>query len=143
MASGGRPGIHKESLIHSAVSRPESYTQYVDSYDLDTICALLIDSIARYHGFNDGNKRTALMTALLTYKLNGVSFRATKKLNLDFEELVLWVVKEKPEIETISEKLKEIKGPHVGGKATLRSLVVSYILTKNPRFKKRDFDNQA
>lgn len=103
----GRPGVHDENLIRSAVSRPPTYMSYNDS-DLHTVCALLLDSIARYHGFNDGNKRTSLITVIFTYTVNGTYLEFDMFLNDDFEELVLWVVKEKPDIAEISSKLKAL-----------------------------------
>lgn len=66
LMTGGLSGVHSENLIQAAVQRPITYIGYVDDYDLDTICAVLIESIARNHGFKDGNKRTALMTAIYT-----------------------------------------------------------------------------
>lgn len=83
--TGGKEGIHDHGLLESAVKRPETYTQFVEEYDLDTICALSLDSIARYHGFRDGNKRTALMTTIFTYRINGVHFKATEGMNEDFD----------------------------------------------------------
>lgn len=110
--SGGMPGIRIEADIHRAVERPVTHTVYVESYDIDTICALLIDSIARYHGFVDGNKRTALMTAVFTYRVNGVHFRATATMNKEFDALVMWVVKKKPEIRQIQERLQHLRGKY-------------------------------
>jgi death-on-curing family protein len=104
--SGGRPGIHVKSDILRAVERPETYVHYVETFDVDTICAVLIDSIARYHGFNDGNKRTALMIAIFTYRINGVHFKATTAMNKKFDALVMWVVEKKPSISEIEKRLK-------------------------------------
>ena len=110
--SGGRQGIHVESDIHRAVERPLTYAHYVENYDIDTLCALLISSIARYHGFNDGNKRTALMTGIFTYRINNVHFKPTMTMNKDFDALVMWVVKKKPEIEAISDRLIKLRSKH-------------------------------
>jgi death on curing protein len=65
--SGGRPGIRDETVIHAAINRPKTYLAYHDDYDLHTICAVILESISRNHGFVEGNKRTELMSALLTY----------------------------------------------------------------------------
>lgn len=110
--SGGKQGIHNEKLILSAIERPLTHTQYVKDYDLDTICALLIDSIARNHGFMDGNKRTALLTAIFTYRVNGVHFKATEAMNMDFDSLVMWVVNKKPSVEQIRKRLKKLRKIH-------------------------------
>jgi death-on-curing family protein len=106
--SGGRPGIHNESAIHGAVARPKTYLGYNPDCDLHTVCAVLLDSIARNHGFKDGNKRTGLMTTLYTYRINGVYLKFNLMMNKDYEELVLWVVIQKPDIPETAKKLREL-----------------------------------
>ena len=128
--SGGKSGVHEEKLILSAIQRPATYVQYVDEYDLDTICALLIDSVARYHGYKDGNKRTALMTAIFTYKVNGVHFKATAAMNVDFDELVMWVVNSKPEIDEISDRLKSLRKLHEGNEETWAAVLAAFVSSK-------------
>ena len=103
---------------------------YQDDYDLDTLCALLIDSLARYHGFKDGNKRTALMTAVYTYKLNGVHFEASKKMNQDFDDLVMWVVTKKPKIEMIRERLKRLRQLYEGKEQNWRDILTAFVNAK-------------
>lgn len=112
--SGGRNGIHKESLLLSSIGRPLTYADYNEDYDLDDICAVIIDSVARNHGFNDGSERTALLTAIYTYRVNGVHFDATEKMNMDFDELVMWVVNKKPTVTEIAGRLKELRKCHEG-----------------------------
>jgi len=124
--SGGRAGIHDEKLILSAIERPLTYVEYVDTYDLDTIGALIIDSVARYHGYRDGNKRTALLMAIFTYRVNDVHFKATKQMNVDFDELVMWVVTAKPGIDEISARLKELRKLHQGKEESWRTLFTAF-----------------
>jgi death-on-curing family protein len=128
--SAGKAGIHDYKLIESAVKRPASYVHYVDDYDIDTICALLIDSLARYHGFKDGNKRTALMTAVYTYKLNDVHFMASKKMNQDFDALVMRVVTKKPEIEEIRQRLRELRGLYAGKEQSWYEIFRAFVSAK-------------
>jgi|GEM_PF-3347705 death-on-curing family protein len=128
--SGGKPGVHDEKMLLSAIERPLTYIQYIDKYDLDTVCALLIDSVARYHGFRDGNKRTALMTAIFTYRVNGVHFKATAQMNMDFDELVMWVVKKKPSIDKITERLCELRVLHEGNEETWSALFEAFVKSK-------------
>lgn len=99
-------------MLHSAVERPATYVEYDETYTLDTVCALLLDSVARYHGFNDGNKRTALLTVLFTYRLNDIYFAATVRMNKDFDDTVMWVVTDKPDIDEISLRLKSLRDLH-------------------------------
>lgn len=122
MYSGGKPGVHDEKLVLGAIERPLTYTQYVNEYDLDTICALLIDSVARNHGFRDGNKRTALLTAIFTYRVNGIYFIASKEMNEDFDELVMWVVNKKPSVQALTKRLKKLRSLYQGKKESWGAL---------------------
>ncbi|MDQ5885692.1 MAG: death on curing protein [Patescibacteria group bacterium] len=125
--SGGKNGMHNRNLLISAIERPSTYIQYVDSYDLDTICSLLIEGVAQYHGFKDGNKRTALMTTIFTYRLNDVHFRATNEMNVDFDDFVIWIVNKKPDIHTITKRLKELRKKHQGDKESWRNIIAGFI----------------
>lgn len=130
MVSPGRPGIHDMNQVHAAVQRPLTYTQYVSEYDLDTVCALLIDSIARNHGFKDANKRTSLMTAIFTYRVNDVHFKATTEMNIDFDNLIMWVVLEKPLIDEVIVRLRQLRNRHETDKASWKDIIRSFINAK-------------
>jgi death-on-curing family protein len=107
--SGGKEGFHAENDVRRAAERPLTFVHYAEHYDINTLCALLVSSIARYHGFSDGNKRTALMVAIFTYRINGVHFKSTITMNKEFDALVMWVVKKKPEIEDIENRLVKLR----------------------------------
>ncbi len=106
--SGGREGVLNPDTVEGFPHRPQTYMGYSGDNDLHTVCAVLIDSISRNHGFNDGNKRTSLMSALFTYTVNGVYLEMSLFMNKDYEELVLWVVLKKPSIDEIASRLKEL-----------------------------------
>jgi death-on-curing protein len=106
--SGGRPGILDANVINAAVNRPKTYLAYHDDCDLHVICAVLLDSIARNHAFVEGNKRSGLMSALLTYELNGIALDRKADEDGEYEKLILWVVLDKPEIPEIALRLKGI-----------------------------------
>lgn len=106
--SGGRKGLPHPDAIHSAVGRPMRYMHYDGNCTIHTVCAVLIDSLARNHAFADGNKRTALITTLYTYILNGTELSYTWIMNEEYEKLVLWVVEDKPSVPKIAEKLEEL-----------------------------------
>ena len=126
--SGGKSGFHRETNVHRAAERPLTYISYVESFDVDTVCAILIDAIAVYHGFNDGNKRTALMTAIFTYRINGVHFRATIAMNKEFDALVIWVVRKKPTIPEIEARLKKLRDKFEAAKPqSITTMFVSFI----------------
>lgn len=106
--SGGRPGVLDMGVINSAVNRPKTYLAYHEDCDLHTVCAVILQSIARNHGFVEGNKRTGLLSALLTYELNGITLNRKADTDKEFEQLVVEVVKEKIEIDVIASRLKAL-----------------------------------
>lgn len=124
--SGGKPGVHNEGLILSAIGRPITFASYNEAYDIDDICAILIDSIARNHGFSDGNKRTALLTAIFTYRVNGIHFKATEEMNADFDELVMWVVNSKPSVKKVSNRLKTLRKRHEGNEESWAAMFTAF-----------------
>jgi death-on-curing protein len=68
---GGRPGLRDLGLLRSALAMPE--TTFADEFLHGTIfemAAAYLFHLARNHPFVDGNKRTALMCALVFLGLN-------------------------------------------------------------------------
>lgn len=122
--SGGKAGILNPNAIIAAVDRPRTYSSYHYEFDIHTVCALLIDSLARNHAFVEGNKRTALLTMLFTYELNDILFDFNDDMQNDFEETVLWVVIDKPSIEQIEKRLRILveKYGNSGTRAGLKNL---------------------
>jgi len=68
---GGLPGIRDLGAVQSALARPRNPASYEDCDDLARLAVAYAYGIARNHGFADGNKRTALVTADLFLMLNG------------------------------------------------------------------------
>ena len=69
---GGRPGLRDLGLLQSAVAMPE--TTFEGEFLHGTVfemAAAYLFHLARNHPFVDGNKRTALMSALVFLGLNG------------------------------------------------------------------------
>jgi len=71
---GGLDGVRDAGLIGSALARPQNLAAYRDP-DAAELAAAYACGIAKNHGFLDGNKRTALVVALLFLAENG--FRLT------------------------------------------------------------------
>jgi death-on-curing protein len=71
---GGRAGIRDITLLSSAVAMPYASFSgdflYSDIYEMATAYAF---HICQNHPFIDGNKRTALASALVFLELNGIS----------------------------------------------------------------------
>ena len=70
---GGLNGVRDENLLASAVLTPQSSFGGKSPYaDIVEIAAAYLFYICRNHPFLDGNKRTAMMAALVFLRLNGV-----------------------------------------------------------------------
>lgn len=103
-ASGGFAGIHNESLIKSALARPNHSVLGEDAYDdVFSKAAALLDAIARNHGFRDGNKRTAMAAAVLYLSQNNIEIAFT---NQEYEDFMLHVVNDKPFVEEVKRWLE-------------------------------------
>lgn len=106
---GGLDGIPHPQYIEAAIMRPQSYMAYEEDCDIYLVAAIILDAIARNHAFADGNKRTALITMLMTYNLNSKKkIGYSHHMNDKFEELVLSVAQNKPSIETTRTRLKKL-----------------------------------
>jgi len=68
---GGFMGIRDVGVIESAISRPKNVAIYQDNADVSDLASAYAFGIARYHGFIDGNKRTAWMVSRLFLLVNG------------------------------------------------------------------------
>lgn len=74
---GGIPGLRDESLLDSALARPQQLHAYGQPPpDLADLAASLVYGIARNHPFLDGNKRTAAVACETFVLLNGVDLVA-------------------------------------------------------------------
>ena len=105
---GGLPGIRDKGLLISAVQMPRSYVfgEYLHKSIYDQASAYVFH-IVQNHPFNDGNKRTGALTAILFLEENGVK---TVFSNEDYEEHVVCVaqgLKNKEEISYFLEYGKE------------------------------------
>jgi len=69
---GGKPGIRDLALLESAVAMPQSGSgeEYFHEFPFGMASAYACH-IVRNHAFVDGNKRTALATALVFLEING------------------------------------------------------------------------
>lgn len=75
---GGTSGMRDETLLESALARPQQLHAYGDPQpDLADLATSLAFGIARNHPFVDGNKRTATVACELFIRLNGGRINAT------------------------------------------------------------------
>ncbi|MEJ7745560.1 MAG: type II toxin-antitoxin system death-on-curing family toxin [Luteimonas sp.] len=74
---GGSVGVRDETLLDSALGRPQQLHAYGDPPpDLADLAASLAFGLARNHPFIDGNKRTAAVACETFLVLNGASLQA-------------------------------------------------------------------
>ena len=69
---GGLDGLRDPGLLDSALTQPEA-AHFYGQGDLAAIAAAYAFHIAQNQPFIDGNKRTAMGSALTFLKLNGIS----------------------------------------------------------------------
>lgn len=71
---GGLPGIRDINLLSSAIAMPHAsfHGEYLHN-DIYEMAAAYAFHIGKNHPFIDGNKRTALVSALVFLDLNGIS----------------------------------------------------------------------
>ena len=76
---GGLEGIRDEGLLESALYRPVQKFQYETNSTLPELAASYSYGIARNHPFFDGNKRSALLAAIVFLGINGMKLHATEE----------------------------------------------------------------
>ena len=73
---GGASGIRSIDAIAGAWGRAATRLHYAPDTDIPVLAATLAVSIAKAHGFADGNKRTAYGAIAMTLAMNGYHLNA-------------------------------------------------------------------
>ena len=82
---GGSFGIRDIGLVESAVARPQASFDGNDLYQsIYDKTAALLQSLLKNHPFVDGNKRTALISAGIFLKMNGLNLTNNHKEEVEF-----------------------------------------------------------
>lgn len=84
---GGLFGILDENALDAALARPQQKDHY-ENQDLAALAAAYAFGLATSHAFNDGNKRTAYVTAAIFAQLNGWDLYLTAE---DIEQTMIRV----------------------------------------------------
>jgi len=107
---GGANGVRDENLLASAVLTPQSSFGGKSPYaDIVEIAAAYLFYICKNHPFIDGNKRTAMMAAIVFLRLNGI---VPLPDSAQWERLMLDVAESKIDRATTTQKLaKLLKSP--------------------------------
>jgi death-on-curing protein len=72
-ASGGLGGLSLDKSLSGAIHRIHHHLTYEDVDDIYEIAALYAIVIAKGHVFNDGNKRTAMISMINFLSLNDIN----------------------------------------------------------------------
>ena len=75
---GGTAGVRDEGLLESALARPRQKWAYAETPDVATLAAAYVFGLAKNHGYVDGNKRVAFMSAYVFLGLNGHDLTASE-----------------------------------------------------------------
>ena len=75
----GLEGIRDEGLLEFALHRPVQKFQYEPKSTLPELAASYSYGIARNHPLFDGNKRSALLAAIVFLGINGMKLHATEE----------------------------------------------------------------
>ena len=118
--------LHPE-VVGLALERAKTYINY-EECNLHKVFAVVLDTLANKHPFLDGNKRTALITTISAYKLNGVELSYQHVAQDDFVNLMLWVVDRKIDktIDDIAEKLMILVNKYATKNAKLALSTAEY-----------------
>ncbi len=73
---GGAHGVLDQNVVRSALARPIHRWAYDEEADLADLTAAYLVGLTHSQGFNDGNKRTGLASALVFLRLNGRALHA-------------------------------------------------------------------
>ncbi len=90
-ASGGLAGLSPDKSLASALHRIYDYVTYEAVRSVHEIAALYAMAIAQGHVFNDGNKRTAMVSMVSFLLLNGVAAFSVE--NDEIEEMMVTIAK--------------------------------------------------
>jgi len=103
--TGGMVGVRDVHLLQSIAERPKTSFGGAEQFpDMFTKAAVYLESLATYHVFLDGNKRTALTVAGVFLALNGHETRfpieesenfmlAAAQRQKSLEEIAAWLKK--------------------------------------------------
>lgn len=103
---GGLNGVRDENLLASAVLAPQSSFGGKSPYaDIVEVAAAYLFYICRNHPFLDGNKRTAMMTAIVFLRLNGLDPLPDSD---DWEKLMFDVAASKLDRDATTRRLRKL-----------------------------------
>jgi death-on-curing protein len=102
---GGESGIRDIKLLQSAIAQPGiGFSAGYLHADIYEMAAAYLFHIVRNHPFMDGNKRTAVATAIVFLEMNNVEIEAKK---LEFKDVVMQVIEGSKDRGAVAEFFKK------------------------------------
>lgn len=74
---GGLPGIRDETVLESALTRPQQKWHYTADADVPLLAAAYAFGLVKNHPYRDGNKRIGFLAMVTFLGLNGLELTAT------------------------------------------------------------------
>ncbi len=103
---GGSDGVRDSALLESAVAAPQASFGGRSPYrDPTEVAAAYLYYLCRNHPFIDGNKRAALGSCIVFFRLNGIE---PKPDGPEWEELVLAIASGNLDREQATIRLREL-----------------------------------
>lgn len=99
--------MHDGGLLESAVMRPRNHWDYGGERDVLRLAAYLLSGLVKNHPFEQGNKRTGAVAAILFIEINGYEWTLR-----DDGELAEWVIAHVLG-HTTEEEMADLMRPHV------------------------------
>ena len=85
--NGGLPGVRLGKSVDSVLARVENNLHFAFDPDVANAAALFAYTFAVGHIFNDANKRTAYVCALIVLEINDV--KTTKINQIELEKIII------------------------------------------------------
>lgn len=103
---GGLRGVRDVNLLASAVLAPQSTFGGKSPYaDLVEMAAAYLFYLCKNHPFLDGNKRTAMMSAIVFLRLNGIE---TSPDSNNWEKLILDIAASRLNRDATTKRLRQL-----------------------------------
>lgn len=102
---GGLPGLRDIGTVEGMLGRVENLHIDENESNLYVLAASLLLSIARGHGFNDANKRTATASAMVFLDMNGEPITP----NGGFADFVVEAAQGLHDVYAVAERLRDMR----------------------------------
>lgn len=101
---GGLSGLRDIGSVEGMLGRVENLYIYEGVSDLHVLAASLLLSVARGHGFNDANKRTATASAMVFLDMNGSPIEPDR----EFADFIVEAAQGLHDVYTVAERLRSM-----------------------------------